>query len=63
MWMIKANEGNFILIVDGEEYPFHHYNELLAIIEINNIENGIEILNLFMLFCFEPEWICYVSAL
>ena len=58
MWTIKVIEHGFVLIVDGEEYPFHNYDGLLTIIETNNIENGIEILNFFIAFYPEPERVC-----
>ncbi|MCP1242999.1 hypothetical protein GOB86_09940 [Acetobacter lambici] len=58
MWTIRANGNGFVLIVDGEEYNFQGYDELLNTIEANNIENRIEILNFFMAFYPEPEWVC-----
>ena len=58
MWTIRANGNGFVLIVDGEEYNFQGYDELLNTIEENNIENGIEILNYFTDRDSEPEWVC-----
>lgn len=58
MWTIKIIEDGFVLIVGEEEYNFKNYDELLKIILEKNIENGVEILNHFMAFFPEPEWVC-----
>lgn len=58
MWTIEAAGNGFVLTVNGERYPFHNYNELLNIIKINKIEDGIEILNYFTAFFPEPKWVC-----